>query len=74
MPLFEYQCQDCEAVTEILVRSTQTTVSCEKCESENVEKLLSAPAGHVKNSLPIAGGCPVMGEATPPCAPNCCRM
>lgn len=72
MPLFEYQCQDCEAVTEILVR-TNTKIACDQCSSENVEKLLSAPAGHVKNSLPVAGGCPVPSGA-PPCSPDCCRM
>ena len=41
MPLFEFKCRDCGTVFEKIVPSSTTEVSCKKCASPQVEKLLS---------------------------------
>ena len=41
MPIFEYRCQDCGARFERIVNSSSGSVLCGKCESPNVDKLLS---------------------------------
>jgi putative FmdB family regulatory protein len=41
MPIFEFRCRDCSNQFESLVRGT-TLAPCPSCQSENVEKLLSA--------------------------------
>ena len=65
MPIFDYQCNACEARFETLVRS-DTKVECPSCGGAKVTKLLSipaAPAGAGKrtdfSSLgpPKSGGC-----------------
>ena len=74
MPIFEYRCGNCSTEFETLVRNSETP-ECPECEnSDQLEKLLSAPNGHVAgvNSLPITGGCPPSDE--PPCSPTCCRL
>ncbi|RPJ07072.1 MAG: zinc ribbon domain-containing protein, partial [Deltaproteobacteria bacterium] len=56
MPIFEYRCQDCGAVFEILTLSGpagQEKVRCSVCASGKVAKLISA--GNIrqgKNSVP----------------------
>ena len=40
MPIFEYQCEDCGAEFELLVRS-DTALVCPVCESTSLEKQLS---------------------------------
>ena len=42
MPLYDYQCQQCSSVSELLITSS-TVAACPKCGSEAVERLLSAP-------------------------------
>ena len=43
MPLYDYECQDCGRVTEVLVRSRDSEdVSCPDCNSTNLKKLVSA--------------------------------
>lgn len=42
MPLFEYLCHECTAITEILVITAGDPVRCSSCGSENLSKLLSA--------------------------------
>ncbi|SFI10116.1 FmdB family zinc ribbon protein [Planctomicrobium piriforme] len=75
MPIFDFQCQDCGAESEIFVRGGQAPV-CGQCQSKRVEKLMSAPAGHVAGgtrSLPVMGSsCPP--SDAPPCSPRCCRL
>jgi len=46
MPIYEYQCSDCQAVFEILTTSEHrdNEVRCEKCQGSRVVKLLSAGA------------------------------
>jgi len=41
MPIFEYRCQDCGAQFERIVTSSSGSVLCGKCESPNVNKLIS---------------------------------
>ncbi len=73
MPLFEYQCSQCEYQFETLVRGSEMA-ECPECRSRKLDKLLSATAPPVvrSGSLPIAGGCPPADA--PPCNPNCCRL
>ncbi|MFN0195782.1 MAG: FmdB family zinc ribbon protein [Planctomycetaceae bacterium] len=73
MPIFEFRCEKCQDSFELLVRSSEKP-ACPQCHSTRLEKLLSAPAGHIRGdqSLPIASGCPP--SDAPPCSPNCCRL
>ena len=60
MPLFEYRCNACDASFEALVRNAaRDRVTCESCESDEVSRLMGAPAVQAGGrSLPIAAGCP----------------
>jgi len=64
MPLFEYQCRDCEAVTEFLEKpGAKGPHACGQCGSKRTEKrfsTFSAPSGS-------AGG----GGAPPACDRSC---
>jgi putative FmdB family regulatory protein len=70
MPLFEYECADCQKTQEVLVRSQQEAVVCPQCGGARLTKLISAPAapsmGGEGGSLPVTGG----GESCG--APRCC--
>ncbi len=56
MPLYEYQCEDCQAEVELLIRGSERP-KCPKCESQKMHKLLSAPAAHMAstNGVPFGG-------------------
>jgi len=41
MPLFEYKCSECDHKFEELVANSESKVTCPKCASEKVSKLLS---------------------------------
>jgi putative FmdB family regulatory protein len=41
MPIFEYKCQDCGTRFEKIVSSFSASVLCGKCQSPNVDKMLS---------------------------------
>ena len=74
MPIFEYICKGCGKEVEVFVRNGEAIV-CPQCSSDQLEKLLSAPAGHVAEG----GSLPIMGNACPPpsagpCSPHCCRL
>ncbi len=54
MPLFEYKCGKCDAVTEFLeLGNTKKKHTCEKCGSEDMSKMFSAFVPLVKDR---AGG------------------
>jgi putative FmdB family regulatory protein len=44
MPIYEFQCADCSEKKEILFRSNDEKVEmkCEKCGSENLQRVLSS--------------------------------
>ena len=44
MPLYEYQCRACRHQFEALVRSGDTP-ACPSCKGQDLERLLSVPAG-----------------------------
>ena len=41
MPVYEYLCRDCSEKFEIFVHTSDAKVACEKCGSEEVQKLFS---------------------------------
>ncbi len=68
MPIYEYQCQDCDHQYEALVfASDEANPPCSKCQSANVVKLMSA--GCILNSN--AGASADMGaSAASGCRPT----
>jgi len=58
MPIYEYKCGDCGARFEVLVYSGGDAVICEKCGSENAEKMMSgfATSGSTSTSGSSCGG------------------
>ncbi|MCA9139027.1 MAG: zinc ribbon domain-containing protein [Planctomycetales bacterium] len=70
MPLYEYECAECESNVELLVRSQDEQVECPKCGNKKLTRLMSAPAApNMKgngSSLPVAA----RGESCG--APRCC--
>lgn len=71
MPIFEYQCQSCDAQFELLV-AVREKPACPTCDSKQLDKLMSAAAGRVSSGLPIAQPCPPPEAG--PCSPSCCRL
>ena len=50
MPLYEYQCRDCRRLTEVIQKfSDDPLTDCSECGG-TLEKVLSAPAFHLKGS------------------------
>jgi putative FmdB family regulatory protein len=60
MPLYEYSCQGCGRLLELLVRVDEEPV-CPHCQGTKLTKLVSVVAGHVANGSGKdpgpAGGC-----------------
>ena len=51
MPIYEYRCEACQSVFEVIQRFSDAPLeACEKCGSENPEKLVSSSAFHLKGS------------------------
>ncbi|MBK9361980.1 MAG: zinc ribbon domain-containing protein [Rubrivivax sp.] len=75
MPIFEYQCEDCGAEFELLVRS-DTRLACPTCESTHLEKQLSVFATEKSG----AGAAPAMDFGSPcgscghPDGPGACHL
>lgn len=60
MPIFEFQCQDCQQDFEKIVSSATTEVKCPNCQSERVIKKISAfsfKSGSKFVSSATSGGC-----------------
>ncbi|MFW6107480.1 MAG: FmdB family zinc ribbon protein [bacterium] len=58
MPIFEYKCEECGHVTEVLERAgSRADHKCRKCGSSRMEKLLSA-FGVGKGRSSSDGSCP----------------
>ena len=80
MPLREFRCDDCNSVSEILIRSAsdENSVRCGGCGSANVERMLSTASVAVKSGwqkrcpsdCPSEEGCRAR-EA--PCSASLCQ-
>ena len=70
MPLYEFQCEDCQAEVELLIRG-EDQPECPECHSRRMQRLLSAPAAHVANGLPMSGF-PEGGCGKPQCGQGRC--
>jgi len=63
MPMYDFQCDDCRAVFEELVRSKEgeVDVKCPECGSGKVRREISAPCVHTGASggypAPASGSC-----------------
>ena len=71
MPLYDFTCQDCREPFEKLVRkeSDIATLSCPKCASAKVERLLSLPAKPLNTPSAAMTTC---GNG-PPCGASWCQ-
>ena len=68
MPLYEYECQECEHTFETLVRDKEPA-ACPQCHKKRIQRLLSVPA-----KPPKSDGLPMACNSTgPPCGPRCGR-
>jgi len=66
MPLFDYMCQECGELSELLVSAGGDDPKCRTCGSENLKKLLSAHSslsGSSKGNLPGPGDTPCCGSS-----------
>ena len=61
MPIYEYQCKQCQSQFETLVRSSDTQVFCVECGGTELHKLISAHA--------IGTGAPDTACGSAPCSP-----
>ncbi len=61
MPIYEYQCKECNNRFECLIIGSDNDVSCPECHGEKVERLMSAcrfkSGGHDASSAAPSGGC-----------------
>lgn len=73
MPIYEYECADCGAKFELLIRGKEKP-ECPHCKGHRLDKLISASATHAKSSdscgcaAKQAGMCHETG-----CHGGCCR-
>lgn len=49
MPIYDYRCNDCNKIFELLVRAS-TVLACPECSSQKLEKLVSLPAPQSKTA------------------------
>lgn len=73
MPLYDYRCQDCGKVSEVLITGSRDVASCHHCGSRNLEKLLSPTSslsGENRQHLPGPADTACCGSA-PGAAANC---
>ncbi|UCC79780.1 MAG: zinc ribbon domain-containing protein [Candidatus Zixiibacteriota bacterium] len=63
MPIYEYRCKDCRTKFEVLVFSSDSKMVCEKCGSEDAERLMSGFASAFSGSS-SASSCGTGGRFT----------
>lgn len=58
MPIYEYRCQQCGEIYEKLrrIQDADRDLRCPKCESENVQRMVSAFATGSGGCAPSPGG------------------
>lgn len=44
MPIYEYKCNQCGEISEVLLKSMSAQAFCPHCDSGDLTKLISAPA------------------------------
>ena len=77
MPIFEYKCQQCGHVTEVLQKSRKATKqTCPQCGGSDMKKLLSGFAvAQAKSSAPACDSCPAPGACgSGACPDGTCPM
>jgi putative FmdB family regulatory protein len=60
MPIFEYRCNACLEVSEFLVLGKEEKLTCKRCGSEDLAKLMSAHSAPASDRGPVeqsSGGC-----------------
>ena len=74
MPIYEYKCKDCGSKNEFLVGVTadKTVLKCKKCESTNLEKLISSEFGISGFSKETGNNGSCCGMTNPCDAPKRC--
>lgn len=75
MPIYEYQCRQCEKEFELLIRG-QEQPACPECGSDQLQRLMSAPAAHTASgdSLPTCNDSwPVPTCGRPECQQGGCQ-
>jgi len=79
VPIYEYRCEDCGAVSEFLVQkvgATPADLRCAKCGGRKLTKALSTMAVHSQASggasSCASGECPLSASSRSMCSgPNC---
>lgn len=66
MPIYEYRCQECKALFEAIVTSTDTSteVICPKCSSNNIKKTISASSFRIASGSSATASGALSGCAT----------
>lgn len=75
MPLYDYQCLECEAIFEELVRTPrdEKKVRCEECGSPKVEKQVSAFCACTGRGRESSSSSKCSGGNCGSCRSSCCR-
>jgi putative FmdB family regulatory protein len=71
MPIYEYQCRECEHPFEALVDGDEP-VACPQCKGKKLDRLLSLPGKPKTGSIKMTTSC-TADPGTPPCGPACAR-
>ena len=70
MPIYDFKCQECGRISEVLLRTADKAVKCPSCGSENMERLVSA--SYMVKTDASAPGTTCCGRTercdTPPCS------
>jgi len=48
MPIYDYECAECGAIFEVIVKRGERPSPCPECGSRESKKLMAAPAFHIK--------------------------
>ncbi|MDJ0829659.1 MAG: zinc ribbon domain-containing protein [Desulfobacterales bacterium] len=56
MPLYDFLCLDCGALSEILMANSDDQAQCQHCQSQNLRKLLSAHSSYNGKSNAVFPG------------------
>jgi putative FmdB family regulatory protein len=74
MPIFEYDCKECDRQFEVLVRA-QEVPECPSCHGHQLERRLSTFAAHTAGApstgMPSMGACGSCGDSR---GPGSCSM